>query len=84
MELKVESHGRAARIGSLANAYRDPTWETRAGGAARKGSHFPGVLEARRLVEKALAAGEQETYVHDVSTRSVNVLVKAMGMRGSS
>ena len=44
----------------------------------RKGSYFPGFLEPRRI-EKALTAVVQEAYVHGVSTRSVDDLVKAMG-----
>src|SRR4029078_3467955 len=50
----------------------------------RKGSYFPGFLEPRRLAEKALSAVVQEAYVHGVSTRSVDDLVKAMGMSGIS
>jgi putative transposase len=50
----------------------------------RKGSYFPAFLEPRRLAEKALAAVVQEAYVHGVSTRSVDDLVKAMGMTGIS
>ena len=50
----------------------------------RKSSYFPGFLEPRRLAEKALTAVVQEAYVHGVSTRSVDDLVKAMGMTGIS
>jgi hypothetical protein len=50
----------------------------------RKGSYFPGFLEPRRLTEKALIAVVQEAYMHGVSTRSVDDLVKAMGMSGIS
>ena len=50
----------------------------------RKGSYFPGFLEPRRLAEKALTTVVQEAYVHGVSTRSVDDLVKAMGMTGIS
>jgi putative transposase len=50
----------------------------------RQGSYFPGFLEPRRTAEKALAAVIQEAYVHGVSTRSVDDLVKAMGMTGIS
>ena len=46
----------------------------------RKGSYFPGFLEPRRMAEKALTAVIQEAYVQGISTRSVDDLVKAMGM----
>jgi len=47
-----------------------------------RGSYFPGFLEPRRMSEKALAAVIQEAYVQSVSTRSVDDLVRAMGMYG--
>ncbi len=50
----------------------------------RKGSYFPGFLEPRRMAEKALTAVIQEAYVHGISTRSVDELVKALGMGGIS
>ncbi|TIL70196.1 MAG: IS256 family transposase, partial [Mesorhizobium sp.] len=46
----------------------------------RKGSYFPSFLEPRRMAEKALTAVIQEAYVQGISTRSVDDLVKAMGM----
>jgi transposase-like protein len=72
------------------NGYRERSWETRAGTVdlaipkLRKGSYFPTFLEPRRAAEKALVAVIQEAYVQGVSTRSVDDLVKAMGMTGIS
>ena len=50
----------------------------------RDGGYFPSLLEPRRRAERALAAVVQEAYVHGVSTRKVDELVKALGMAGIS
>ena len=50
----------------------------------RAGSYFPPILEPRRTAEKALGAVIQEAYIQGVSPRSVDELVKAMGMTGIS
>jgi putative transposase len=96
MELDTESvcaaaYGeRSPERANSRNGYRERLWQTRAGAVdlkipkLRKGSYFPGFLEPRRAGEKALAAVIQEAYIQGVSTRSVDELVKAMGMSGIS
>jgi len=72
------------------NGYRDRTLETRLGPLnlkipkPRTGSYFPGFLEPRKTVEKALVSVIQEAWIAGVSTRRVDELVQAMGMSGIS
>ncbi len=96
MELEVETltgagHGeRSPERINQRNGYRERDWETRAGTVElripklRKGSYFPAFLEPRRMAEKALTAVIQEAYIGGISTRSVDDLVKALGMGGIS
>lgn len=72
------------------NGYRDRDWDTRAGTIAlsvprvRDGGYVPSIVEYRRRAERALMSVVQEAYVHGVSTRKVDDLVKALGMDGIS
>jgi transposase-like protein len=45
----------------------------------REGAFFPSLLERRRRIDRALYAVVMEAYVHGVSTRKVDDLVKALG-----
>jgi transposase-like protein len=96
MELEVSQHLGAGRYERTPerkgqrNGYRERAWDTRVGTLelqvprVRDGSYFPSLLEPRRRAEQALAAVVQEAYVHGVSTRKVDDLVKALGMSGIS
>ncbi|MBB1499167.1 IS256 family transposase [Paracoccus sp. MC1862] len=72
------------------NGYRERSLDTRLGTLnlkipkMRSGAYFPGFLEPRKTVEKALVAVIQEAWINGVSTRKVDDLVQAMGMTGIS
>jgi putative transposase len=96
MEMDVEALCKAAygerseERANSRNGYRERALETRAGTVGlkvpklRTGSYFPDFIEPRRTAEKALTALIQDAYIQGVSTRSVDDLVKAMGMTGVS
>jgi len=96
MEMDVEALCKAAygerseERANSRNGYRERALETRAGTVGlkipklRTGSYFPDFIEPRRTAEKALTAVIQEAYIQGISTRSVDDLVKAMGMTGVS
>ncbi len=70
------------------NSSRLRPWITRVGEVTlripklRQGSFFPNLLEPRRMAEKAIVSVIQEAYIHGVSTRKVDELVRAMGLDG--
>lgn len=96
MELEVtqhvgaERHERTAERTGQRNGYRERQWDTRVGTIdlqvprVRDGSFYPALLEPRRRAERALVAVVQEAYVQGVSTRRVDDLVQALGLRGIS
>jgi transposase-like protein len=96
MELEIGAHT-GAEWGAKSkdrlaprNGYRKRDWETRAGTVElriprlRTGSYFPSFPEPRRMAEKALTAAIQKAYIRGISTRSVDDLVKSLGMSGIS
>ena len=96
MEADVEGVIGAARYersgerATYRNGYRERALDTRLGTLnlkipkLRTGAYFPGFLEPRRTVEKALVAVIQEAWIAGVSTRRVDDLVQAMGLSGIS
>ena len=78
-------HERSAERSNLRNGHRSRTLTTTAGDLElripklRTGSFFPSLLERRRRVDQALFAVVMEAYLHGVSTRKVDDLVKALG-----
>jgi transposase-like protein len=68
------------------NGHRQRLLSTKAGDVElsipklRSGSFFPQILERRRRIDRALFAVVMEAYVHGVSTRKVDDLVRALGV----
>jgi transposase-like protein len=68
------------------NGHRARVLSTKAGDVElqipklRQGSFFPSLLEPRRRIDRALWAVVMEAYVHGVSTRKVDDLVRALGI----
>ena len=66
------------------------TWDTRistielAIPKVRPGAYVPSLLQPRRRAEHAPLAVVQEAYVHGVSRRKVDELMKALGLDGVS
>ena len=83
-------HERSENRLTYRNGYREREWDTRVGTVdlqipkLRQGAYFPSLLEPRRRHEKALLAVVQEAYVHGVSTRAVDHLAEALGLKGIS
>jgi putative transposase len=77
-------HQRSAERTAVRNGHRTRVLSTTAGDLElripklRTGSFFPSLLERRR-VDQALFAVVMEAYLHGVSTRKVDDLVKALG-----
>jgi transposase-like protein len=84
----AEPYQRTQARRNYRNGYRPREWDTRLGTLElqipklRQGSYFPSFLERQRRTEEALAAVIQEAYVHGVSTRKVDDLVRSMGLDG--
>jgi len=86
----AERHERTSERTAYRNGTRTRSWDTRVGTVdlaipkVRPGTYFPSLLQPRRRAEQALLAVVQEAYVHGVSTRKVDDLVKALGLDGLS
>ncbi len=86
----AERHERTGERTAYRNGTRLRTWDTRVGTIelaipkVRPGTYFPSLLQPRRRAEHALLAVVQEAYVHGVSTRKVDDLMRALGLDGIS
>src|SRR2546430_583471 len=86
----AEPHERTAGRTTYRNGYRDREWDTRVGTidldipSCERETYFPSLLEPRRRHERALLSVVQEAYIHGVSTRAVDALAEALGLKGIS
>jgi transposase-like protein len=82
----AERHERTDTRTAQRNGHRPRLLATPAGDVElgipklREGSFFPSLLERRRRIDRALYAVVMEAWVHGVSTRKVDDLVKALGV----
>jgi putative transposase len=89
-QLGAERYERTAERAGQRNGYRERDWDTRVGTIGlqvprvRAGGYIPSWLEPRKRAEQALVATVREAYVHGISTRKVDDLVKALGLDGIS
>jgi transposase-like protein len=87
-QIGAERYERSPDRTAYRNGYRERTWETRVGEIPlsipklRAGTYFPSLLEPRKRSEQALLTVIQEAYVKGVSTRKVDDLVRALGLKG--
>jgi len=86
----ADRHERSEDRTAYRNGSRVRSWDTRVGTVdlaipkVRPGAYFPSLLQPRRRAEQALLTVVQAAYVHGVSTRKVDDLVKALGLDGIS
>jgi transposase-like protein len=86
----AERYERTSERTAHRNGSRTRTWDTRVGTIelaipkVTPGTYFPSLLQPRRRAEHALLAVVQEAWVHGISTRKVDDLVKALGIDGIS
>jgi transposase-like protein len=81
----AEPHERTPERVTYRNGHRPKVLTTVAGDLElqipklRVGSFFPSLLERRRRIDQALFAVVMDAYLHGVSTRKVDDLVRALG-----
>jgi transposase-like protein len=82
----ADRYERTAERVTHRNGARERLFSTKAGDLElripklRQGSFYPSLLEPRRRIDRALWAVVMEAYVHGVSTRKVDDLVRALGI----